>query len=1242
MSNLKCMYWNIHCISSTSIGKKYENPEFLNTISKYDIVCLSELHTHDLISIPGFVLKKQKIRKEKHKGPKISGGIAVFIKLDLANSFTIIPNHNIDSIWLKKKGSNNPLHLAFYYCSPEKSQNKFFDTVNREIDNLSEQSHTYIFGDFNARTKTCTENVTIDKFDHEIGAQCELDILPLPRNSEDLKIVNKRGNEFLDICRIHNLSIANGRTIGDLFGKFTCHQKSGSSVVDYLITSSSALSSVTNFSVGEFQPNLSDHCPIHANLYLQSPLHKEPLQEPNLHDLPKRFIWNPDNRETFSKHIKSDQIKAEVEKLMALPDHPDLTKCIEDLLTNAADSSGIKKQRKNRSNPNPPWFDRECSSLKLEISNTGKLLRKQPDDPCIRETLYVLKRQLRNLVKKNKFRYKKSIVDEMCKDLSKGSQKSYWKLLKKLDKPSDPITVPNQALVDHFKDMLYDPDAPEFPCSSELGPGSLDQEITLEELKAGAKILKPGKLPGMDLISNEMLLPLVETYPSLVLKLFNSILSNIWLRKEWLISIISALHKKGARDDANNYRGISLMACLGKLFLSILNNRISSFVTTNNTLSSGQLGFIKKNRTSDPHIILNTLQQKYCRRDGKKLYGCFVDFSKAFDLVPREILISKLISAGINGNMLEIIKTIYAEDQACVKIGDKHSDLFRTNMGVRQGCVLSPLLFNIFLSDIQSKFDSCGSNPSLVNEEISSLLWADDILLLSTSEKGLQDKLNVLQSYCADNKLKVNTDKTKIMIFNKSGRSLDSTKFYYNKTTLDHVRVYKYLGFCVTPSGEIKTGLEDLRIRALKALAKIRKSLGSHFHSNILNTIHLFNYMVRPILLYCSDFWGCLKQPKNNPITKLHLSFCKQLLGVRKQTNTSCVLLELGSIPILLHAIKATIKNWERIRKHDCSKLLTKAYSECIYSNLTWSSSIRDTFSSNGLHYIFSSTQLSRGNQPLPHNRLFTRLVDQFHQKTFSDIQSSSKLKLYSSLKTDTGLENYLLHISNVKHRQSLTRLRLSSHSLNVETGRHRKLVREDRICTLCRNGVEDETHFLITCPFYKDVRNKFSELFCFSCHLDSPSKVLDLLKRDNMNSVAKYIHEALDLREIMLDSQSTLSDIISKIESCEERSERVKLKSIRTEEALRRKVSKEEERRSKAKEREWTKSLKSKFKEQAKKYAILSKEERRLETERKKEEKKKIQVKKREKVQFDRKLSKLINTSRSLQDKIYKLLNNH
>ena len=723
----------------------------------------------------------------------------------------------------------------------------------------------------------------------------------------------------------------------------------------------------------------------------------------------------------------------------------------------------------------------------------------------------------------------------MCENLSTGEKKQYWKMLRKLDDSKDKSTyMHEQRMIDHFKNMLHDPNITDddIPRQNNISPGNLDDVITKEELDMATKILRTGKSPGLDTIINEMIAPLVKKYPQLILKFFNGILTNTWISQEWMLSLITAIHKKGPKEDPDNYRGISLMSCLLKLFLTILNNRITVFAMERDILSTNQLGFVQMNRTSDPHIILNNIVQKYCHVRRKKVYGCFVDFSKAFDSVPRDILLKKIHDRGINGKVFEIIRKIYTEDMAAVKFGDKISEPFKTNKGVRQGCVLSPLLFNIFLSDIQEAFDICGDNPKLNDMEISSLIWADDILILSETPEGLQAKLDNLGIYCNKNKLKVNTDKTKVMTFTKSGR-LINTKFYFGKRQLSNVRQYKYLGFIVTPSGEINTGLEDLRIRALRALTKIRKALGPLFQQNVWNTMYLYNYMVLPILLYTSDFWGSLKHPKNSPIERLHRSFYKQVLGVKKQTNTSAVHLETGTVPIIFRAIRSSIKNWERIREGKCNILLAAAFQEAAMENLPWIASIKQTFETNGLLHLFHSTESEVEESKTPNNVLFQRLKDQYHQSAFEEVKNSSKLIFYNNLKTRSGMEKYLTNITNVKHRTAITRLRMSSHNLNIEEGRYTAIPREERLCSLCKNGVEDETHFLVKCPMYNNIKYYMSEhnnILTSNIYSDQ-DKAINLMTCGDLKAVAKFVYEAFEDRKIMLDSLSTLNDIMDKID---------------------------------------------------------------------------------------------------------------
>ena len=164
-----------------------------------------------------------------------------------------------------------------------------------------------------------------------------------------------------------------------------------------------------------------------------------------------------------------------------------------------------------------------------------------------------------------------------------------------------------------------------------------------------------------------------------------------------------------------------MLSCLGKLFLSVLNNRLQKFSLDQNLLSETQLGFRKGNRTSDAHIIIRNLVDKYCHKYNTKIYSCFIDLSKAFDSVPRDILLKKLQNFGIKGKFFNIIRGIYANDTACVKIDAKCTNPFVINQGVRQGCVLSPLLFNIFMADLAKKLNSLENNLELDKMEINSL-----------------------------------------------------------------------------------------------------------------------------------------------------------------------------------------------------------------------------------------------------------------------------------------------------------------------------------------------------------------------------------------------------------------------------------------------------------------------------------------------------------------------------------------
>ena len=277
------------------------------------------------------------------------------------------------------------------------------------------------------------------------------------------------------------------------------------------------------------------------------------------------------------------------------------------------------------------------------------------------------------------------------------------------------------------------------------------------------------------------------------------------------------------------------------------------------------------------------------------------------------------------------------------------------------------------------------------------LLWADNVVLFSNNEAVLKSLLQHLHEYCTESKLTINHDKSKCMIFNKTGR-LIRTPFLLDRRRLENIRSSKYLGIVFTPSGEIKSVIDGL-----KAYWSLNGKLGICFNTYPQETIKLFDYLIKPILLYGSDFWGCLSLPKNNPIENLHLMFCKHLLGIHKSTTTTDgVLLELGRIPLHVFAKKVAIKNWERTSK--CNSLLSASYNSAVNESLDWIAKIKQSLAEIFMFNYFANRDIN-----LVHNKVYRRLADIcFPTKSSNISRVDSKLRTYSQIKNNIGFKKYL------------------------------------------------------------------------------------------------------------------------------------------------------------------------------------------------------------------------------------------
>ena len=235
--------------------------------------------------------------------------------------------------------------------------------------------------------------------------------------------------------------------------------------------------------------------------------------------------------------------------------------------------------------------------------------------------------------------------------------------------------------------------------------------------------------------------------------------------KNWFNSLVTPIFTSGVRNDPSNYRGICVSSCLGKLFFSILNQRLLEHVTSLNILHKSQIGFLPKNRTSDHLLTLRTLIDKYAHCHGEKVYACFADFRKTFDSVWHDGLLYKLLQIGVEGCFYKLIRNLYSNSSCALKIGTSQTTSFSYSRGVRQSCILSPLLFNLYVTELPSAFQNTLSDPIILpnGTKLISLLYADDLIIISRSKIGLQNCLNTLSSFCNSWMLDINSKTTKVL-----------------------------------------------------------------------------------------------------------------------------------------------------------------------------------------------------------------------------------------------------------------------------------------------------------------------------------------------------------------------------------------------------------------------------------------------------------------------------------------------
>lgn len=512
--------------------------------------------------------------------------------------------------------------------------------------------------------------------------------------------------------------------------------------------------------------------------------------------------------------------------------------------------------------------------------------------------------------------------------------------------------------------------------------------------------------------------------------------------------------------------------------------------------------------------------KKYVTIGKGKLYACFVDFKKAYDSVWHDGLFHKLRKNNIQGKLLELIINIYKKTKCAIKIGGACTEYFDYTRGVRQGCPLSPILFNLYVNDIFELMNHNNDSNVYLNKDIliNALMYADDLILLSDTPEGLQKQIDKLSNYCDQWKLNINLKKTKIMVFNRGNKLIKST-FKVKDSVLENVKSMKYLGFTITAKNCcFLPTLNDLSVKAKRAIYGLNSMIKiSRFPIKLI--LKLFDSLIKPILLYGAEIWGPYTNfdYRNWDASKVEMTytqFLKRALGCNFRTSNIMTRAEVGVRPLL---IDVQLKIMTYIRN------IQERQQSAVYSALEFEKN--NEITPNFCLYLNKFNPIcSEVAVNAPKGKIKAVLQNDYDRFWHSLIMDSPKAITYSKIKYNPYLENYLYSVKNIRHKITLTRLRLSNHNLLVETGRHfrPKLEKRERKCFICKNKIEDEMHFITSCPLYSNERKSlYKSLIHNSKEFQSlrteEQKFIFIMTNENVNvmtNLAKFTFNAMQLRE--------------------------------------------------------------------------------------------------------------------------------
>lgn len=1002
-------FCTINCRSILSHSSKMDHLAVLASHHEFTVIALTETWLNpnvdnDVLSLDGYSI----IRNDRSSN---GGGVALYIRENLVyNRLDELDCNITEAIWVKVHLNNAHVIFGVVYCPQTISEvapvsDDLMEYLNLCMDTTSElrASSSIITGDFNAHVRAWGF-------------------------SENDNALGRRLKPFI-----------NNNNLTQLINEPTC----GGSLLDLIITDKQDLV----LEAGTL-PKLTSHCD-HQVIWANFNLNTNPKQA-----YFKEFL----NVSNVNWDNLNDSLLFQDWDAFLDPEDPttslnDWILAFETLIKTHIPIKRIRIKPRDK-----PWINNYVKHLVNVRHRKYKKARKS-NNPTHWEDFRLANENCKLGILSANDQYHNTTNNSL--NDPNLSPKAFWKIVKTIHGKQE-SGVPDLVDGDHIvtdtrekcelinsflaRQCDVDNGDAAVPVDIHDSPPFVFNQISVDEVYKLLLKCNKSKAPGPDMITNTILSSIARTISPGLTTFFNFSINNGVFPKKWKTSNVVPIFKnKGEKSDVKNYRPISLLNCISKVFERLVANQINNHLKTNNLIYNQQAGFQQDDSTIN-QLIVFTDKILQAMEEGKEARAVFLDMSRAFDRVWHDGLLFKLQCFGINGYMLKWFSSYLSDRSQRVVLNGITSSPLPIKAGVPQGSILGPILFLIYANDITQDLQS---DP---------FLFADDTTLLDIFDNSYQSDLLLnsdllkIQIWAKQWLVDFNPTKTVSMTFSTKLHPSPPAELIFFDSPLNQVETHKHLGITFHSKMQWRHHVDNITRSCLKRI-NILRSIKYRYPRDTLATIYCST--IRPILEYgCAVFYEEGSELAKD-LERIQYQAGLQITGALRNTSYSKILNELGwqSLAVRIQFLRST--------------LLYKAINGHI--SPTFSTYINQRLSRTAIDYNLRHRPniLAPPHRSQRYNRSFIPSSTNHWNTLPIELQSSAsvnvfKIKYKNIYFTNQRIRSYGQGTRrlNVLH----SRFRLGFSSLNNDLFK-RSILPSD-ICS-CRQSPETYHHYFLECTLY-------------------------------------------------------------------------------------------------------------------------------------------------------------------------------